>query len=272
MRSRLEAALDLCRQTGEVGIAPYVTAGDGGLAATLAVLHSIEEAGARVVELGLPFSDPIADGPVLQAAAQRSLDGGTTLPDVLAMVRRYRSQGGALPLLAFSYLNPLLAGGLRESIQALADAGLDGVLIPDLPIEEAAELRSACESARLDPVFFATPTTSEARIHKAVEASRGFLYVIGRVGVTGASLEMDPEVDAYLERVREAAGDLPLGLGFGLREAAQVRALAGRAELAIVGTAMVQRIHAAHLAVPEGADRAAAGAKAAADYVAELRG
>ena len=272
MRSRLEATLDGLRAEARVGLAPYVTAGDGGLATTLAVLHALEESGASVVELGIPFSDPIADGPVFQAAAQRSLEQGTQLSGVLALVRRYRSQGGALPLLAFSYLNPLLSGGLRQTCQALADAGMDGVLVPDLPVEEAAALREVCEAVHLDTVFFVTPTTSDERMAKAAQASRGFLYVVGRVGVTGASTDLEQDGGAYLARVRKAAGDMPLGVGFGIHSASQVQALAGQAQLAIVGSAMVKRIHAAVSASPPGADAAGAGAAAAREYVAELLG
>lgn len=272
MSSRLEAALTGLRAERRVGLAPYITAGDGGLSTTLAVLHALEEAGASVVELGIPFSDPIADGPVLQAAAQRSLENGTQLSGILALVRRYRSQGGALPLLAFSYLNPLLSGGLRQTGQALADAGMDGVLVPDLPVEEAVPLREVCDAVHLDPVFFVTPTTSEERIAKAAEASRGFLYVVGRVGVTGGATDLDQDGGAYLERVRAVAGDMPLGVGFGIRDASQVRDLDGKAELAIVGSAMVKRIHAAVSACPPGTDAAGAGAAAARRYVAELLG
>lgn len=271
MRSRLEAALDVLKIQGRVGIAPYITAGDGGLTTTLAVLQALEAGGASVCELGIPFSDPIADGPILQAAAQRSLEKGTTLLSVLAMVRRYRAQGGALPLLAFSYLNPLLAGGLAASTQAIADAGMDGVLVPDLPVEESGELQEACRRAKLDTVFFATPTTSDERIARAAEASGGFLYVIGRVGVTGAATALEGDADAYIDRVRAAAQGMPLGVGFGIREASQVRALQGRADLAIVGTAMVERIHAAVSAADSGSDPAAAGAKAAAAYLSELQ-
>ena len=271
MRSRLEAALDLLKIEERVGIAPYITAGDGGLATTLAVLQALEAGGASVVELGIPFSDPIADGPVLQAAAQRSLESGTTLLAVLAMVRRYRAQGGSLPLLAFSYLNPLLAGGLEATTQAMADAGMDGVLVPDLPVEEAAELRATCNSARLDTVFFATPTTSDERIARAAEASGGFLYVIGRTGVTGAATTLEGDADEYIERVRAAAGNRPLGVGFGIREASQVRALQGRASLAIVGTAMVQRIHSAVSLAGSNSDAAKAGAEAAGAYLSELQ-
>ena len=254
MSQRLIDAVGALRAERRVGIAPYVTAGDGGLDSTLAVLHALDRAGASVIELGVPFSDPIADGPALQAAAQRALDAGTTLVGILGMVRRFRDEGGRVPLLAFSYLNPLLSGGLDVTCRRLSEAGLDGTLVPDVPEEEAGPLAEACRAHGLSAVLFATPTTSDERIAAAARASRGFLYVVGRVGITGRATTFSDDVLAYLERVRRLAGDLPLGVGFGLREREQVEALAGRAELAIVGTALVQRLHDARA---RGADPAA---------------
>lgn len=266
MTNRLEAAVGALAARGAIGVAPYVTAGDGGLARTLAVLHGLEEAGAACVELGVPFSDPIADGPKLQAAAQRALEAGTTLDGVLDTVRAYRAEGGRLPLLAFSYLNPLMRGGLARTAERLAEAGLDGTLVPDLPVEESRELREASAACDLAPVFFATPTTSDARIAAAAEASRGFLYVIGRVGITGAETALGGEALEFLARVRRHA-DKPLGVGFGIRSAEQVALLAGHASLAIVGTALVQHIHEA---AQRAADPVAAARAAATTFVRDL--
>jgi tryptophan synthase alpha chain len=264
--NRLEAVVAALAARGAIGVAPYVTAGDGGLARTLAVLHGLEQAGAACVELGVPFSDPIADGPLLQAAAQRALEAGTTLDGVLDVVRAYRAEGGRLPLLAFSYLNPLLRGGLARTAARLAEAGLDGTLVPDLPVEEADELRAASAAHGLAPVFFATPTTSDARIAAASRASRGFLYVIGRTGITGAATALGGDALAFLARAR-AHADKPLGVGFGIRSAEQIAALRGHASLAIVGTALVQHIHDA---AQGAADPLAAARAAAMSFVRDL--
>ncbi|MEO2094429.1 MAG: tryptophan synthase subunit alpha [bacterium] len=227
------------------GIAPYITAGDGGLERTLAVLHGLERGGAVCVELGLPFSDPLADGPALQAAAQRSLEAGTTPDATLEVIRSYRDQGGKLPILLFSYSNPLWVGlgGLRASAERLAEAGGDGFVVPDLPPEEADELCAACDELDLGTVFFATPRSSIERIRSAARASSGFLYAIGRVGVTGLRTSFDDEVLDWLDFVRELAGNTPLAVGFGVAEPADIRALAGHTDLAICGTALVNHLH-----------------------------
>ncbi len=240
-----------------IGIAPYVTAGDGGLALTLDVLHALEEAGASCVELGVPFSDPIADGPVLQAAAQRALAAGTTLEGILELVERFRSAGGELPLLLFSYANPLFSLGIEGAARALSQAGLDGLLVPDLPVEELEPWSLLAREAELAPIGFVTPTTSPERMARTAAASRGFLYVIGRTGVTGATTDLaGGGVLALLERVR-ATVELPLGVGFGIKSAAQVRALAPQAALAIVGSALVDHLHRVRV---EGGEVAAAAA------------
>ena len=258
--NRLEARMAALRERGQRGVAPYVTAGDGGYATTLAVLRALDAAGATCVELGLPFSDPIADGPVLQAAADRALKAGASFDGTLAMLRELREgSNGAppseLPVLLFSYANPLVHRGLPEACRALADAGGDGLLVPDVPVEEGEPLREAARDAGLCSVFFVAPTTSTARVRAVAQKSSGFVYVIGRLGVTGAQTELGDEAVGFLERVRSET-ELPLALGFGIRNAEQVRVVTRVAELAIVGSAMVDRIHQA-AATPEGAARAA---------------
>lgn len=265
--NRIERVAALLRERGECGIAPYVTAGDGGLGRTRRVLHALERAGAACVELGVPFSDPIADGPGLQAAAQRALDAGTTLDGILDLVRRYRDEGGALPILLFSYANPLLRHGAAATVERLAAAGADGLLVPDLPVEEGADLRTAALEAGLAPVAFVAPTTGDERIARAAELSRGFVYVIGRTGVTGARTELGRDAQELLERVRRSC-DLPIAVGFGIATAGQVAAVARHAELAVVGTALVQRLHEAAAAA---ADPDAAAEMAAFAYLSSLR-
>jgi tryptophan synthase alpha chain len=268
--SRLEAVTARLAQAGECGIAPYVTAGDGGLGRTLAVLHALEGAGAACVELGLPFSDPVADGPLLQAAALRSLDSGTTFEGVLDLIARYRSAGGALPILAFSYANPILSRGAEDACSRLAGAGADGLLIPDLPVEEHTCIAGAMQAADLASVFFVTPTTADARIVRAAELSRGFLYVIGRTGITGARTELGSEGSEFLARVRSLT-TCPLGVGFGINGPAEVAAVAPHAQLAIVGSALVEHIHQAALGSAPDQDIDAVCARAAANFVTHLR-
>jgi len=273
MINRLEETLAALRRSGRRGLAPFVTAGDGGLETTLAVLRALEEAGASCVELGVPFSDPIADGPVLQAAADRALAAGTTLDGILAMLQEYRrgSRGappGRLPVVLMSYANPLLRRGWEAVCQELAVAGADALIVPDLPVEEGAELRAAAGGAGLGTIFLVAPSSGPERVQRAADASRGFLYVVGRYGVTGAATAFDGATRSFLARVR-AATRLPLAVGFGIRDAAGVAAAVADADLAIVGSALVERLHRAAAAAPE--DFVGAAVRAAADCLRELR-
>ena len=241
--NRLEHATQTLRETNQRGVAPYLTAGDGGLTTTLAVLHALEKAGATCVELGFPFSDPIADGPVLQAAAQRSLEAGTTFADTLEMVATYRKEGGELPLAFMSYINPLLQhGGLSSTCQRIAYAGADALVIPDLPLEESEELEKVCWENRLAPILFAAPTSGDARIQKAGSRSHGFLYVVGRVGITGGSTAFDNTTQEFLQTARRLS-NAPIAVGFGIRTADDIRSATKYADLAIVGTALVEKLH-----------------------------
>ncbi len=248
--NRLVTRLAADKHSRRRGVAPFLTAGDGGLARTLACLRALDRAGVSCVELGLPFSDPIADGPVLQAAADRALAAGTTFADVLAMLRTFRAGGSAhsastLPIAIMSYLNPLLVRGLDRSARELGEAGADAWLVADVPLEESAELRLAGDSAGLATIHFVSPTTDDTRLALAARSSQGFLYAIGRFGVTGASTDLDEGAQSFLARARAACGDLPLAVGFGIDSADKVRAAVHHADLAIVGSALVERIHCA---------------------------
>jgi tryptophan synthase alpha chain len=266
--NRLEAAVKSLRSENRRGLSPYITAGDGGLDRTLALLRALERAGATCCELGVPFSDPIADGPVLQAAADRALAAGTTVQGILAMVAKFRVSGGQLPIALMSYWNPLGHIGWADRCVELAAVGVDALIIPDLPVEEGDEVRSAAQATDLCTIFFASPTSGERRIQQSVEASRGFLYVVGRTGVTGAGTTFDQDAQGFLQSVRAQAGDLPIAVGFGIRTPADVAAATLHADIAIVGTALVQHIHDAALAASENPDQAAVAA--AEHYVAEL--
>jgi tryptophan synthase alpha chain len=271
--NRLVARLDALARAQRRGLAPYVTAGDGGTSRTLAVLRALDGAGAACVELGIPFSDPIADGPVLQAAADRALAYGTGFAQVLEILRNLRGGGGGsapstLPVVVMSYLNPLLRQGLDHALAELARAGADAILVADLPIEEASDLEHAAHAAGLAPIFFVSPTTSPERVARACRSSRGYLYAIGRFGVTGAGAQLGAEAQAFLQRTKRAAGNLPVAVGFGIASAADVRAATRHADLAIVGSALVASIHAA---APEPSrEHDARAAQAAADFLREL--
>jgi len=200
----------------------------------------------------------------LQAAAQRSLDAGTNLTAVLAMLKDLRADGFELPVILFTYANPLIRHGWKQSLARVADAGFDGVLVPDVPVEEGGTLRESANEHGLCPIFFVAPTTSAERIRIAAERSRGFLYTIGRFGVTGGATELDPAMLTFLDRVR-AATELPIAVGFGIATSAQVATVTQHADVAIVGSALVQHVHEAG---EQGGDDAAV--RAAHDFVAAL--
>jgi tryptophan synthase alpha chain len=222
------------------GLVPYLTAGDGGLDYTLDCLRACAAADVALVELGVPFSDPMADGPLLQAAAQRSLENGTDLKGILDVVRRFRMESD-LPIALFTYANPLYRMGLPEAALALKSAGVDGVLVPDLPLEESECMREAMNAEGLTLTLFVAPSTSSERLDRIAALSQGFLYVIGRMGVTGRSTEAGSS-EALLERVKTRS-QCPVGLGFGLRSPEQVATALKSADLAIVGSALVDHLH-----------------------------
>ena len=268
--NRLEANLARVR-AGEVRpLAPFLTAGDGGAEVTLAALRALDQANVTCVELGLPFSDPIADGPTIQAASDRALAAGMDLTGVCTLVRKLRRES-ELPVALMSYLNPLLKPGLERATGELAEAGVDALLVPDVPVEESGDLARAAHGAGLAPIFFVAPTTTDERLAAAADASRGFLYTIGRVGITGQSTELDDATLAFLDRVRAAAGELPVAVGFGLKDAQQVALVTRHADLAIVGSAFVDRLHRAVSPHEPGSAAASdAAADAARAYADEL--
>ncbi len=217
---------------------PFLTAGDPSIDRTVEAAVALEEAGADVLELGVPFSDPLADGPVIQRSSERALARGVTLGDVLGAVRRIRKRS-ELPLLLFSYFNPLLQRGLERLAREAAEAGVDGVLVTDLPPEEAGDWIQAARGADLDTVFLASPTSPADRLRRVAEASRGFIYAISRTGVTGERQALSAEAAPLVERLRGLT-DVPVVLGFGLSTPEQV-AEAGRvADGVVVGSALVR--------------------------------
>jgi tryptophan synthase alpha chain len=226
--------------SGELGIVAYITAGDPSLDATLQFVLAMAEAGADVIELGVPFSDPLADGPTIQRASERALNRGATLRGVIELVARIR-KSSQVPLVLFSYYNPVLQMGLDKFAATAAAAGADGVLITDLTPEESAEYREILDRHHLNTVFLAAPTSDAERLVKIAAVSSGFLYIISRTGVTGAEDAMPDDLPALLRRVRSATS-LPLAVGFGISLPGHVSMLGGLADAAVVGSALVSEI------------------------------
>jgi tryptophan synthase alpha chain len=228
------------RESGELGIVAYITAGDPTLDATHKFVLTLADSGADVIELGVPFSDPLADGPTIQRASERALKSGTTLAGVLNLVRRIR-QSSQVPLVLFSYYNPILQMGLEKFAATAADAGADGVLVTDLTPEESDDYRRIVHSHGLDTIFLAAPTSNDERLQKIAACSSGFLYLISRTGVTGAKDSLPDELPALLRRVHRFT-ELPIAVGFGISLPGHVSILGGLADAAVIGSALVSEI------------------------------
>lgn len=239
---------------GELGLVAYITAGDPSIVASEKIVLAAAAAGADVVELGVPFSDPVADGPTIQRASERSLRQGTTLAGVLELVRRIRVHSD-VPLVIFSYFNPILQMGLESFAASAKAAGADGVLATDLTPEEAAEYRAAMQGRGLDTIFLTAPTSTDVRLAQIAQASSGFLYLVSRMGVTGAREALPPELPALVRRVRKFTS-LPIAVGFGISLPTHVSVLGGIADAAVVGSALMADVEAA--ATPEAAANAVA--------------
>jgi len=228
------------RSAGELGIVAYITAGDPSLAATRKFVLVLAEAGADVIELGVPFSDPLADGPTIQRASERALKSGTTLHGVLELVRGIR-QSSQVPLVLFTYFNPILQMGLEKFAEAAAQAGADGVLVTDLTPEESDDYRRILHAQHLDTIFLAAPTSDDERLKKISACSSGFLYLISRTGVTGAKDSLPEELPGLLRRVHKFT-ELAVAVGFGISLPGHVSVLGGLADAAVVGSALVSEI------------------------------
>jgi tryptophan synthase alpha chain len=242
--SRISRRFAELRDRGELGIVAYITAGDPSLDATLQFVRAIADAGVDVIELGVPFSDPLADGPTIQRASERALKSGTTLRSVIDLVRRIRAcspPANDVPIVLFSYYNPILQMGLENFARSAAEAGADGVLATDLTPEESDDYRRILAAHRLDTVFLASPTSTDERIRKIAACSSGFLYLISRTGVTGAKDLLPEDLPALTRCVRRAT-ELPVGVGFGISQPAHVSVLGGLADAAVVGSALVAEI------------------------------
>jgi tryptophan synthase alpha chain len=239
--SRITERFAQLRDQGRKALIPYITAGDPQPWVTVPLMHALVKAGADIVELGVPFSDPMADGPVIQRATERALAHKISLAQVLAMVREFRVKDGTTPVVLMGYLNPVEVTGYERFACAAAEAGVDGVLTVDMPPEEAGDLVRVLRAHGLDTIFLLAPTSSEERIRRIAEAASGFIYYVSLRGVTGAAhLDMN-EVAAKLKAIR-ARTRLPLGVGFGIGSPEAAAAMAGIADAVIVGSAIVKRM------------------------------
>jgi tryptophan synthase alpha chain len=240
--NRLERVLGDSRREGRKALVVYLCAGDPDLASTERLVPLLAEAGADVIELGVPFSDPLADGPTIQAASQRALQSGTSLAAVLDLVARLRASRCEVPLVLFGYINPILRMGLEPFIARAAQSGADGILVPDLPLEEAGPLGHLAEGRGLSCVLLAAPTTPAERLRAIGAATSGFLYFVSVTGVTGARAELPTNLPAKLAEAR-AATKVPVAVGFGVSTPAQARALSAHADAVVVGSALVDALH-----------------------------
>ena len=249
---RIADTFDRLRRERRTGLVTYTTAGDPDLERAADILRALDRAGADVLEVGVPFSDPLADGPVIQRATERALAAGGSLRATLALVGRIRHDISA-PIVIFSYANPLMRMGVESFAREAARVGVDGVLALDLPIEEAGEFRELLASQRLDTIFLLSPTTTDARIRRAAALGSGFLYGISRLGVTGAREQVASGAEALVRRVR-AHTSLPIALGFGISRPEHVAEVGTYADAAVVGSALVALI-AAHAESPQLVER-----------------
>ena len=236
--TRLDATFSALRSAGRKALVPFVTAGDPALDATVPVLHALVAAGADVLELGVPFSDPMADGPVIQRSSERALARGAGLSYVFGVVREFRATDDKTPIVLMGYLNPVEIRGADAFAAEAAAAGVDGVLLVDLPPEEATELREALASRGLALILLASPTTPPARMRRLVEDARGYLYFVSFAGVTGADHLDTGVASARLREIRQAS-TVPVLAGFGIKDAASAAAMAAQADGVVVGSALV---------------------------------
>jgi tryptophan synthase alpha chain len=255
----IQATFERLRHAGKAALMPYLTMGYPGRDSALSLVPALVEAGADLIELGIPFSDPLADGATIQAASQQALNNGVTLSLCLEQAAALRARGVRAPLVMMGYYNPILQMGVEEFAAQAAAAGVSGLIVPDLPPEEADGLRRAVRQQGIDMIFLVAPTSDDGRLRMVAEYSSGFLYLVSLTGVTGARDHLPPDLESFVTRARQATG-LPLAVGFGISSPAQAARVARLADGVIVGSALIKAISTA----PDPL-------KAARDFVAGLR-
>jgi tryptophan synthase alpha chain len=241
--NRIDATFARLRRVGRAALIPYVTAGDPDPAVTPPLMHALVAAGADIIELGVPFSDPMADGPVIQRASERALAKGVGLKDVLTMVATFRQQDATTPVVLMGYANPIEAMGAASFAERATRAGVDGVIVVDYPPEEAGEFAALLDTHELAPIFLLAPTTPEARMIAVGKMAKGFVYYVSLKGVTGAGHIDTAEVIARLTEIRRHVA-LPVGVGFGIRDATSAKAIAAHADAIVIGARIIEEIEA----------------------------
>jgi tryptophan synthase alpha chain len=239
--SRLEACFAALKAANKTALVPFVTAGDPHPSVTVNLMHDMVKAGANVLELGIPFSDPMAEGPVIQQACERALKHNVSLTDVLAMVKEFRANDAQTPIVLMGYTNPVEVMGYEKFAQTAGEVGVDGLILVDLPPEEGAKLIAALKVNKVDMIFLLAPTSTDARMKIICEQASGFVYYVSLKGVTGAA---NLDVDSVVEKVSQIRThtSLPVGVGFGIRDAQSAAAVAAVADAVVVGSAIVNRI------------------------------
>ena len=253
--SRIQGRFAALAKAKRKALIPYITAGDPHPSLTVPLLHGLVEAGADIIELGVPFSDPMADGPVVQRSGERALKHGVGLTDVLRLVTEFRKTDRETPLVLMGYANPIEAMGTSKLLQAAKTAGVDGLIVVDYPPEECADFAQAAKAHDIDPIFLLAPTSTDKRIHDVARCGSGYLYYVSLRGVTGAAHLDLSDVAARIPKIR-AATKLPIGVGFGIRDAESARRVAQTADAVVIGSRIIQEIEAG------GAEQAVARVKA----------
>jgi tryptophan synthase alpha chain len=241
--SRIQGRFQALARDRRKALIPYITAGDPHPALSVPLMRALVEAGADILELGVPFSDPMADGPGIQRAGERALKHGVGLPDVLRMVGEFRSADKATPIVLMGYANPIEAMGVENFIGAAKTAGVDGVIVVDYPPEECAEVSALAKKNYIDPLFLLAPTSTDERIGQVARIGSGYLYYVSLRGITGAANIDLGDVAAHIPRIR-AATRLPIGVGFGIRDADSARRIAQTADAVVIGSRIIQEIEA----------------------------
>ena len=241
MRDHIRESLSTARAEGRIGLIPFVTAGYPSPGATHDIVRAVVDAGADVVELGVPFSDPLAEGPTIQRSSHRALEQGVTPADCIAAAARLRRSGVDVPLVLMGYFNPILSMGIDEFCRRAGGAGVDGLIVPDLPADESGPLREAAEATGVGVVPLLALTSTEARVEMACRHARGFIYCVSLLGVTGARRELSERTEGLVARVR-AHTDLPVAVGFGVSRPEHVTSIARYADAAVVGSALIDAI------------------------------
>ena len=242
--SRIPAKFEALRAARRKALIPYITAGDPGPEMTVPLLHALAGAGCDILEIGVPFSDPMADGPAIQRSSERALRKGVGLTGVLGMVREFRGKDAVTPVVLMGYANPIEAMGVDAFVAAAAAAGVDGVIVVDYPPEECGDFAALCAKNGIDQIFLLAPTSTDARIKEVARVGSGYLYYVSLKGVTGAGHIDVSDVASHLPKIR-AASKLPIGVGFGIRDAASAKAISAVADAVVIGSRIIEEIEAA---------------------------